>query len=178
MSTLYKVARLGHPLIRGTNQLVTSEEIASPAFQQAVDALIATMREYDGVGIAAPQVHWAKRLFAVEVLPANPRYPAQKGVPLSVFVNPEWVRKDGETADDWEGCLSVPDLRGKVPRFVRVEFKALDRHGKPVTLAAEGFHARVLQHEMDHLEGKVYLDRMQGMATLSFNREFERFGRP
>lgn len=177
MATLYKVARLGHPVIRGTNTLVTPEEIASAEFQKNIDALIATMREYDGVGIAAPQVRWAKQLFAVEVLPSNPRYPQQAGVPLSVYLNPQWVRKDGETIDDWEGCLSVPDLRGKVPRFLRVELKALDRHGKPVKFTAEGFHARVLQHEMDHLEGKVYLDRMAGMSTLSFNQEFERYGR-
>ena len=95
------------------------------------------------------------------------------GVPFSVLVNPVVTPIGNETIDAWEGCLSIPDLRGLVPRFARVRLEALDREGRPYTLEAEGFHARVIQHECDHLEGCVYLDRMRNLRTLSFIKEFE-----
>jgi peptide deformylase len=97
----------------------------------------------------------------------------QGGVPFSVLVNPVVTPLRPETVDGWEGCLSVPGLRGLVPRFARLRLEALDREGQPYTLEAEGFHARVIQHECDHLEGNVYLDRMRGLRTLSFLKEFE-----
>jgi peptide deformylase len=94
-------------------------------------------------------------------------------MPFTVLINPKVTPLGEETADGWEGCLSIPDLRGLVPRFARLRLEALDRQGKSFTLDAEGFHARVVQHECDHLDGRVYIDRMRGMATLSFIKEFE-----
>jgi peptide deformylase len=94
-------------------------------------------------------------------------------MPFTVLINPKVTPLGEDTADGWEGCLSIPDLRGLVPRSARVRLEALDRQGKPYTLDAEGFHARVIQHECDHLDGHVYIDRMRGMGTLSFIKEFE-----
>ncbi len=130
-----------------------------------------TMYEYEGVGLAAPQVHEGLRLAVLEVQAADDR--AHAGMPFTVVINPKVSPLGEETVDGFEGCLSIPDLRGLVPRFVRLKLDALDRHGKPYTLDAEGFHARVIQHECDHLDGQVYIDRMRGMGTLSFIKEFE-----
>jgi peptide deformylase len=105
----------------------------------------------------------------------NPRYPDAEAVPLTVLVNPTITPATKEMEEDWEGCLSVPDLRGQVPRYTRVRVEAYGRDGKPLRFAADGFHARVVQHECDHLDGTVYLDRMRSMATLSFLPEFHRY---
>jgi len=129
------------------------------------------MYEYEGVGLAAPQVHEGLRLAVLEVQAADDR--AHASMPFTVVINPKVSPLGEETVDGFEGCLSIPDLRGLVPRFVRLKLDALDRHGKPYTLDAEGFHARVIQHECDHLDGQVYIDRMRGMGTLSFIKEFE-----
>jgi peptide deformylase len=105
----------------------------------------------------------------------NPRYPDAEAVPLTVLINPRITPATEEQVEDWEGCLSVPDLRGMVPRFTRVRVEAYGRDGRPLRFTAEGFHARVVQHECDHLDGLVYLDRMRSMATLSFLPEFQRY---
>jgi peptide deformylase len=130
-----------------------------------------TMYEYAGVGLAAPQIHEGLRLAVLEVPSSDER--TEGGVPFTVLVNPVVTPLGPETADGWEGCLSVPDLRGHVPRFARLRLEALDREGEPYTLEVQGFHARVIQHECDHLDGRVYLDRMRDMRSLSFIKEFE-----
>jgi peptide deformylase len=173
--SLLKIARLGHPILRKAAAIVDDRELLSPATQQLIDDLIETMREGDGVGIAAPQVYAPKRIFVVEVKGPNPRYPTQPDVPLTVFVNPQIIEHSQETEVDWEGCLSIPDLRGKVPRWRSVQITALDREGKPFTLAADRFFARVIQHELDHLDGKVFLDRMSDFASLTHLREYQKF---
>jgi len=170
---ILKVARIGHPCVRASARPVTPEEIASPAFQRLVDDMVETMHEYDGVGVAAPQVHVGLRVAVIEVPPSDER--AREAVPLSVLVNPVVTPLGEEKAPGWEGCLSIPDLRGLVPRWRRVRLEALDRAGKPYAVEAEDFFARVIQHECDHLDGGVYVDRMEGMRTLSFLHEFERF---
>jgi peptide deformylase len=172
---ILKVARLGHPILRRIAEPVSPEAIASPTIQRLVDDLIETMHEYDGAGLAAPQVHVSLQVvvFAVE---GNPRYPDAPSIPLTVLVNPKVRALTERTEEDWEGCLSLPDLRGKVPRFTRVEVDAYDRSGKKLRFDAEGFHARVVQHECDHLLGKVFVDRMRSMDSLSFNRELARHG--
>jgi len=170
---ILKVARIGHPVVRHPARDLTAEEIASRAFQQLVDDMIETMHEYDGVGLAAPQVHVGLRLAVLEVPASDER--AREAVPLTVLVNPAVTPLGEEKERGWEGCLSIPDLRGVVPRWSRLRLSALDRRGQPYVLEAAGFHARVIQHECDHLEGAVYLDRMEGLRTLSFLREFERF---
>jgi peptide deformylase len=170
---ILKVARIGHPVVRSPARAIKPEAFASPDFQRLVDDMVDTMHDYDGVGVAGPQVHVPWRLAVIEVPASDER--AREAVPLTVLVNPVVTPLGEEKERAWEGCLSVPDLRGVVPRWRRVRLEALDRHGKPFTVDAEGFFARVIQHECDHLDGSVYLDRMEGLRTLSFLREFERF---
>jgi len=170
---ILKVARIGHPVVRAAARPVEAAEIASAGFQRLVDDMVETMHEYDGVGVAGPQVHAGLRVAVIEVPASDER--AREAVPLTVLVNPVVTPLGEEKERAWEGCLSVPDLRGVVPRWRRVRLAALDRGGRPYTLEAEGFFARVIQHECDHLDGSVYLDRMEGLRSLSFLREFERF---
>jgi peptide deformylase len=169
--SILKVARLGHPVLRASARDLTRQEIRSPEIQRLIDDMRATMYEYEGVGLAAPQIHESLRLAVLEVQAADDR--AHAGMPFTVLINPKVTPLGEETVDGWEGCLSIPDLRGLTPRFPRLKVEALDRHGKPYTLDAEGFHARVIQHECDHLDGHVYIDRMRGMGTLTFIKEFE-----
>ncbi|MDT7041336.1 peptide deformylase [Candidatus Nitronereus thalassa] len=173
MTSLLKIARLGHPTIRENSVTVSPDQLASSAVQQFIDQLVETMRDAHGVGIAAPQVHVSQQIIAVEVLPDNPRYPNQVPVPLTVVVNPKIVEHDDRTDEQWEGCLSVPDLRGRVSRWLSVKVEGLNRKGQPVTLEARGFFARVLQHEIDHLHGYVFLDRLLDLKTLTHLREYE-----
>jgi peptide deformylase len=148
-------------------------EIHSPEIQQLIDDMAETMHEYDGVGLAAPQVHVGLRLAVLEVPASDER--AQDAVPFTVLVNPVITPLSDEKVFGWEGCLSVPDLRGIVPRFTRLRLEALDRDAQPYSVEASGFFARVIQHECDHLDGGVYLDRMTEMRSLSFLQEFGRF---
>jgi peptide deformylase len=171
---ILKVARLGHPILRQVAEPVAVEGILSPQTQRFIDDLIETMVEYDGAGLAAPQVHVSQQIVVFEV-EGNPRYPEAPSIPLTVLVNPKITPTTKELEDDWEGCLSVPDLRGKVPRFTEVRVEAYDRTGKKLNYVAKGFEARVVQHECDHLIGKVFLDRMKSMESLSFLREFLRY---
>lgn len=170
---ILKVARLGHPILRTPAQPVPPEGIGAPAVQQLIDDLIETMCEYDGVGLAAPQVHVAQQIvaFAVE---GNPRYPDAPSIPLTLLINPRLTPRGTDLDEDWEGCLSVPDLRGRVPRYTRVDVEAYDRTGRVLRFCATDFHARVVQHECDHLLGKVFLDRMRSMESLAFTKEFVR----
>jgi peptide deformylase len=172
--SILKVARLGHPVLRKTTEPLSLPELQAGAMQKFIDDMIDTMKEYDGVGLAADQVHESKRIAVLEVLD-NPRYPDKPKVPLTVLVNPEITPLSEEVEEDWEGCLSIPDLRGKVPRYQSIEVRACDRNGRPLSFIATGFHARVIQHECDHLNGKVYLDRMRDFSSLSFLTEFARY---
>jgi peptide deformylase len=143
--------------------------------QQFIDDLIETMYEYDGAGLAAPQVHVSQQIVVMEVS-RNPRYPQAPAIPLTVYVNPEITPLTEMMDEDWEGCLSVPGLRGRVPRYTKIRLRAYNRQGKRVDFVAEGFHARVIQHECDHLQGKVYLDRMRDTSSLMFIEEFMKYG--
>ena len=171
--SILKVARIGHPVVRTAARDVPKSVITSPDLQRLIDDMVETMHEYDGVGVAAPQVHVSLRLAVIEVSASDER--SRDAVPLTVLVNPVVTPLGDDMVDGWEGCLSVPDLRGTVPRYRRVRLSALDRRGKPYTIEAENFFARVIQHECDHLLGSVYLDRMRDMRTLSFLGEFERY---
>ena len=151
-----------------------ADRIRSAVFQTLIDNMIDTMHEYAGVGLAAPQVHLPIQLAVLEV-ERHPRYPEMPPVPLTVLVNPVVTILDETTIDDWEGCLSIPDLRGLVPRYRRVRVTALGREAEALDFVAEDFHARVIQHETDHLKGQVYLDRMRDMRTLAFLQEWQRF---
>jgi peptide deformylase len=170
---ILKVARIGHPVVRRTARDLTRDELRSPELQRLIDDMEETMHEYDGVGLAAPQVHVGLRLAVIEVPASDER--AREGVPFTVLINPRLTPLGEEMLPGWEGCLSIPELRGIVPRLARLRLDALDRRGKPFSVEAGGFFARVIQHECDHLDGHVYLDRMADMRSLSFMPEFERF---
>ena len=172
--SILKVTRLGHPVLRKVSQEISVKELKTPGMQKFIDDMIETMKEYDGVGLAADQVFTSKQVTVLEVAD-NPRYPKKPKVPLTVLVNPQITPLSDEMAEDWEGCLSVPDMRGRVPRYKSIRVQALDRRGKKLDFVANDFHARVIQHEFDHLNGKVYIDRMRDLSTLTFLQEFARY---
>jgi peptide deformylase len=165
-----KVARMGHPVLRQRARPLDRSVLRDPLLQKLIDDMIETMHEYHGVGLAAPQVHEDVRLF-VALLDEDPS-PESDAVAL---INPEILPQDTATEEGWEGCLSIPDIRGKVPRFTDIMVKALDRQGKPVELRLKGFPARVAQHESDHLDGVLFFDRMTSMQTLTYLDEFSRY---
>ncbi len=183
------IVRLGHPALRGVARAVSPEALAGPSLQALVDDLIETMRGAHGVGLAAPQVGVSLQLFVYEVTPAPEPAPADgtagpaaapaaarpQVVPLRVVINPMLTPQGGEMVDDWEGCLSIPDLRGLVPRHPAVRVRGLDRQGQPLDYVAAGFEARIIQHEFDHLNGVVFLDRMRDLKGLAYREEWERF---
>ncbi|MDE0033452.1 MAG: peptide deformylase [Deltaproteobacteria bacterium] len=171
---ILKVARLGHPVLRTPAGQVPTEAVGQADFQRLIDNMVVTMREYDGVGLAAVQVHESLQVAVLEVA-ENPRYPGKAALPLSVLINPTIRPLGDETEEDWEGCLSIPEIRGLVPRYKRLRVIALDREGNDLDFVAEGFHARVIQHEVDHLRGHVYLDRMPDLSTLTYLTELSRY---
>ena len=170
---ILKVARLGHPVLRQVAQPLTPAELRDPATQRFIDDMVETMREYDGAGLAANQVHTLKQICVIEVQ-ANPRYPDAPQIPLTVIINPVVTPLTEELEEGWEGCLSVPDMRGRVPRFTAVRLQCYDRDGQPLDVVAKDFFARVIQHETDHLNGVVYIDRMRDLRTLSHIAEWNK----
>src|SRR5215471_9318744 len=130
---ILKVCRLGHPVLRKVAQPVSPQALATPAMQKLIDDMIETMIEYTGVGLAAPQVHESLQLAVIES--KGPR----GDIPLTVLVNPAVTFLDESLIEDWEGCLSIPDMRGRVPRYSKLRIDSLDRYGKPQQLVAEGF---------------------------------------
>jgi peptide deformylase len=172
--SILKVTRLGHPVLRQVTEIVAAAELKTAAAQKFIDDMVETMKEYDGVGLAADQVFTSRQIAVLEVAD-NPRYPNKAKVPLTVLVNPKVTPLSDEMEEDWEGCLSIPDLRGRVPRYKHIHVQALDRNGKKLDFEAHDFHARVIQHEYDHLNGNVYLDRMKDFTTLAFPQEFARY---
>jgi peptide deformylase len=171
---ILKVARLGHPVLREKARPVPLGEIRSAGIQQLIDDMVETMREYDGAGLAATQVHQPVQIAVIEV-DANPRYPDAPGIPLTVVINPVVTALTEEMEEGWEGCLSVPDMRGMVPRVTAVRLQCYDREANPVDLVAKDFFARVIQHETDHLHGIVYVDRMRDLRTLSHIAEWNKY---
>jgi len=171
---IHKVARLGHPVIRTPCAPVPKETIASSAIQRFIDDMVETMHEYDGVGLAAPQVHVSAQIAVIEAQ-GNRRYPGEGPIPLTVLINPKILNASKKQRADWEGCLSVVDFRGQVPRAESLDVEAYNRKGERVRFEAHGFFARVIQHECDHLAGRVFLDRMPDLTTLSHLQEFARY---
>lgn len=160
-------------MLRQTAQPVPVESIRSAETQRFIRDLVETMREYDGAGLAANQVHSLQRIAAIEVQ-GNPRYPDAPHIPLLVLINPVVTPLTDETELGWEGCLSVPDMRGMVPRYRAVQVDYHDAEGQPVSVVAKDFFARVVQHETDHLDGVVYLDRMRDLTTLCHLAEWNK----
>ena len=161
---------MGHPVLRQRGRPIEKSELSGAPIQKLIDDMLDTMREYSGVGLAAPQVHASVRLF-VALLEEDP----DAGTGATVLVNPEIVPSTGTKEDGWEGCLSIPDIRGMVPRFTDITMKALDREGRSLELRLKDFAARVAQHEADHLDGVLFLDRMRSMESLTFLDEYSRF---
>lgn len=161
--SILKVARMGHPVLRAKARTVDKLELKSQAVQQFIDSMIDTMHEYSGVGLAAPQVHESLRVF-VAMLDADGRGEGD----TVVFINPEITPIGDARVDGWEGCLSIPDIRGRVPRAQHIKVSALDRTGKRFELELEDFPARVVQHETDHLDGVLFFDRMKSFETLTY----------
>lgn len=167
--SILKVARMGHPVLRTKARTVDKNELKNSAVQQFIDSMIDTMHEYSGVGLAAPQVHESLRIF-VAMLDSDGR----EGDAVT-FVNPEFEIVGDQVVEGWEGCLSIPEVRGRVPRAQHIKVSALDRDGKRFELELKDFPARVIQHETDHLDGKLFLDRMRGFESLTYLEEYSRY---
>lgn len=174
--TLRKIATVGHPVLREFAREVSREELLSEKMQTFIDDLIETMRDANGAGLAANQVYEPVQICAIEV-GENPRYPYKPKIPLTILVNPKIEPLSDETFENYEGCLSVPDLRGVVRRHVEIRVRAWDRYGEPIDQVVRGLSAGTYQHEVDHLYGKLFLDRVEDPSTLSTWANFERHHR-
>ena len=161
---------MGHPVLRERARPVEMSELKDPLFQKLIDDMVETMHEYHGVGLAAPQVHEGVRLF-VAVLDDDPDSESD----AAVIINPDIIPNAPDKREGWEGCLSIPDIRGMVPRFTDITVLALDRHGKKIELKLKDFSARVAQHETDHLDGVLFFDRMVSMQSLTYLEEYSKY---
>ena len=168
--SILKVARMGHPVLRQRARPISTSDLRDPMMQTLINDMIDTMHEYSGVGLAAPQIHEDLRLF-VALLDGAPDGDSD----AVVVVNPEIVPVSDQKVEGWEGCLSIPDIRGRVPRYSDVVVRALDRTGKKIELELKGFPARVAQHETDHLDGILFFDRMTSMQSLTYLDEYSRY---
>lgn len=161
---------MGHPVLRAKARTVDKSELKNPTVQHFIDSMIDTMYEYSGVGLAAPQVHESLRVF-VAMLDADGRGEGD----AVAFINPEITVVGDQVVEGWEGCLSIPEIRGRVPRAQHIKVSALDRHGKRFELELKDFPARVVQHETDHLDGVLFFDRMRSFETLTYLEEYSRY---
>jgi peptide deformylase len=176
--TVRRIIRMGHPVLRHCARPLERDEIGSEWFLDLYEDMIDTLHDYGGIGLAAPQVGESVRLALIELPGGAGRYGAMPDMPLTAFINPVIEVLDPATAGFWEGCLSVPGLRGFVERPQHVEVSYLDISGDRQTLELKGFPATVFQHEFDHLDGTLYIDRLADTRLLSFEREFERYLTP
>jgi peptide deformylase len=172
--SLLKVARMGHPVLRMPARELERSELMQPSMQKLIDDMIDTMHEYHGVGLAAPQIHEGLRIFVAAIAPDNEEPLSPEHEPM-VFINPVITAISHEMVEDWEGCLSIPDIRGRVPRARAIKVTAMDRHGRQIDTISHDFPARVMQHETDHLDGVLFLDRMRSFESLAFLDEYQRY---
>ena len=157
-------------MLRQRGRPLEKNDLRNPLMQNLIDDMIETMHEYNGVGLAAPQVHASLRLF-VALLEDDPDGKSA----ATVLINPEIAPNSDSREEGWEGCLSIPDIRGMVPRYKDITVRALDRDGRSIELRLKDFPARVAQHETDHLDGILFFDRMPSMQSLTYLEEFSRF---
>ncbi len=167
--SILKIARMGHPVLRTRARLLEHDEIGTPRIQQLIDDMFETMNDSQGIGLAGPQVHESIRLFVAGVDDEDGT------MPPVVMINPTITPLGADVEEDWEGCLSIPDIRGRVSRSTNIRIRALDRHGRPISMTADGFPARVIQHETDHLDGVLFFDRMTSFESLTFLDEYSRY---
>lgn len=170
-----EVLKMGHPLLRQVAEPVS--EFNTPELEALITDMLDTMQALDGAGLAAPQIGVSQRVVIFEVA-ANPRYPDVESVPRTILINPVITPLDEEQETGWEGCLSVPGLRGLVPRYTRVRYSGVDEYGVAIEREVNGFHARVVQHEVDHLDGILYPQRMTDMQYFGFEEELVQYGVP
>ncbi|NUN15176.1 MAG: peptide deformylase [Myxococcales bacterium] len=172
---ILKIAQIGHPVLRQPARELTLDEIKSESIQRLVDDMIETMRDANGAGIAANQVFQPVRICVVEVRGNNPRYPYKPEIPLTVLINPIIVPSGTEMFSNYEGCLSVPNIRGVVKRATQITLTYRDRTGKPFSAVVEGISAGTFQHECDHLDGKLFIDKVEDAGTLCSWENFDKF---
>lgn len=171
MGKILEIAELGHPVLR--QRAFEVENLEDTELQSFIDDLIETCIESNGVGIAAPQVYESKRIFIISSRP-NARYPNAPELGPIALINPEIISHSEEKEKDWEGCLSIPGIRGSVPRHKRVKVKYLTREGEEVESEFSDFVARIFQHELDHLDGIVFLDRMESNQEIITEKEYQK----
>jgi peptide deformylase len=174
--SILKVAQMGNPILRARARALERADLKTAVVQKLIDDMIETMEEYHGIGLAAPQVHEGLRIF-IAGLQDETRSEDESAIVPVPLINPEIIPTGNEMATDWEGCLSIPDIRGQVPRYKRVRVRALDREGTRVELQLADLSARVVQHENDHLDGILFFDRMKGFETLTFLDEYSKYWR-
>lgn len=176
---ILKVARMGHPVLRARALPIPPGQICTPSVQRLIDDMFETMQEYSGIGLAAPQIHESVRVFVAGVRRTETvgDMETDEDMPLVAMINPEIVLAGADTdvEEGWEGCLSIPDVRGLVPRAREIRVSAYDRTGHRIELTARGLPARVIQHEFDHLDGILFFDRMTSLDTLTFMDEYQRY---
>jgi peptide deformylase len=175
--SILKVARLGNPVLRAKARPLDRSEIQRPGFQRLIDDMIDTMHEYRGIGLAAPQVHESVRLVVVGIQPDGERdgEDTDEDLEIVALANPEISVVGTDTVEGWEGCLSIPEVRGRVPRATGIRVRAFDRKGHRVDRIFNGFAARVVQHEADHLDGVLFIDRMRSFESLTYLDEYARY---
>lgn len=174
---ILKVARMGHPVLRTKTRPIAPGDIKTPRIQRLIDDMFETMAEYAGIGLAAPQVHEGLRLFVAGLRSVPGPIVEMSGdaeMPFITLINPELTVTGEQVDEGWEGCLSIPDIRGLVPRAHEIRVDALDRKGHRLRFTARGLPARVIQHETDHLDGVLFPDRMRSLQTLTFMDEYQR----
>ena len=174
MERILDIAQIGTPVLRLATERVSKEDLLSEPIQNFIDDLIQTMRAAKGAGLAANQVHKSLRICAIEVN-HNPRYPYRPNIPLTVLVNPDLSPASELMFENYEGCLSVPNLRGKVNRYCEIQVNAMDRFGNPISTIVKGMTAATYQHEVDHLEGKLFIDRVEDPKSFVTWDNFERY---
>jgi peptide deformylase len=172
--SIRKIATIGHPVLRQVARELTREELATAEMQRFIDDLVETMRDANGAGLAAIQVYEPIAICAIEVR-NNPRYPYKPNIPLTILVNPKIEPLTDEVFENYEGCLSVPNLRGVVERVTQIRVRAWDRHGNEIDTVVKGLTAGTYQHEVDHLLGKIFVDRVKDTRTLATWTDFERY---
>jgi peptide deformylase len=170
--SILKVAHMGHPVLRTKARSLERADIRTAAVQKLIDDMIETMEEYHGVGLAGPQVHEGVRLFVATL--DSGRDVETRSEPIAI-INPEITAVSNEVVEDWEGCLSIPDIRGRVPRLREIKVRAYDLNGDRLEIKASNFAARVIQHETDHLDGILFFDRMKSFESLTFLEEYSRY---
>ena len=171
--TIRKIALVGQPVLRQRAREVTLEELRAPETQRFIDDLVETMRDADGAGLAAIQAYEPIRICAIEVR-NNARYPYKPQIPLTILVNPVLTPEGDETFENYEGCLSVPNLRGRVRRATHLRCRAWDRHGNAIDEVVHGLKAGTYQHEVDHLDGVIFVDRVTDPRSFATWTEFDR----